>query len=87
MPICNQNDLEQNADLHIGQKIAYTRKARNMSQGELSLRIGVSYQQIQKYEKARNRISASRLYLICSVLDIDISDFFTDIKTKIFEAA
>ena len=87
MPICNQNDLEQNADLHIGQKIACMRKAKNMSQGELSLRIGVSYQQIQKYEKARNRISASRLYLICSVLDIDISEFFADIKTKIFEAA
>ena len=50
-----------------------------MSQDHLGQQLGVSFQQIQKYEKGINRISAARLYEICQVLDVPIASMFEDI--------
>jgi len=50
-----------------------------MSQSSLADKIGVSYQQVQKYEKGKNRISASRLWEICIALDLTPNDFFEDL--------
>ena len=63
-------------DQIIGKKIYSLRLDNNMSQSELGKKIGVSAQQLQKYENVKNRISAARLSLIAKVLDKDISYFY-----------
>jgi transcriptional regulator with XRE-family HTH domain len=65
-----------NVDQIIAKKIYSFRLDNNMSQAELAKKIGVSAQQLQKYENAKNRISAARLALIAKVLDKDISYFY-----------
>ena len=62
----------------IGQKIRELRKTKGMSQMELAERIGLSFQQIQKYEKGINRISVPRLYQIAKALNVDICTFFEE---------
>ena len=64
-------------DIAVGQRIRVERLARRMSQTELAERIGVSFQQVQKYEKGVNRVGASRLQQIANVLKV-APDFFFD---------
>ena len=52
------------------------RTTRNMSQTELAQAVGITFQQIQKYETAANRIPASRLYYLAQVLEVSVADFF-----------
>lgn len=52
------------------------RRAAHMSQSALGERLGVTYQQIQKYENGSDRISASRLYAVAQILDVPLADFF-----------
>ena len=66
----------------IGQKIRELRKRKGISQMDLAEKIGLSFQQIQKYEKGVNRISVSRLYQIARALDVDICIFFEEEKNK-----
>ena len=63
-------------DIHVGNNLFKYRKMRGISQMELSTRIGVTFQQLQKYEKAANRLSASRLYKAAVALSVDIGDFY-----------
>jgi transcriptional regulator with XRE-family HTH domain len=63
-------------DLVIAERIRETRIAKNKSQVDLGQAVGVSFQQIQKYEKAANRISASTLFAICQALDYPIEKMF-----------
>lgn len=63
-------------DLLVGARIRDLRKARGMSQGALGDQIGVTFQQIQKYERGANRVSASALYEIAGVLEISVADLF-----------
>jgi transcriptional regulator with XRE-family HTH domain len=67
-------------DVHIAQQIRRMRLERDMSQDKLGETIGVSFQQIQKYERATNRVSAGRLYEICAAPEFSISDVFDGIK-------
>jgi transcriptional regulator with XRE-family HTH domain len=62
-------------DRHVAAQIRIQRKARGLSQTELGKALGVSYQQIQKYENGKNRLGASRLQQIANVLDV-APDFF-----------
>ena len=57
-------------DEHVGARIRLGRNMLGISQTEISNRIGVSYQQVQKYEKGLNRIGSSRLLQICDVLQV-----------------
>jgi transcriptional regulator with XRE-family HTH domain len=66
-------------DKHFGDQIRNRRQAINMTQDHLGQGLGVSFQQIQKYESGKNRISAARLYAICHVLDVPIASMFKDI--------
>ena len=59
-------------DLAIGERVRTQRLARKVSQEELASKLGVSFQQIQKYEKGSNRISAVRLAEIATILDINV---------------
>ena len=63
-------------DLHIGKRLKLARIAANKSQGELSGEVGLTFQQIQKYEKGLNRISASRLHEFAKILGVSIDFFF-----------
>ncbi|MFE0017550.1 helix-turn-helix domain-containing protein [Mesorhizobium sp. NPDC059054] len=64
------------ADRHVGRQIATVRVQSDVSQAQLARAIGISFQQLQKYENARNRVSASMLYEIGRALDVPVSRFF-----------
>lgn len=64
------------ADRHVGRQIATVRVQSDVSQAQLARAIGISFQQLQKYENARNRVSASMLYEIARALDVPVSRFF-----------
>jgi len=66
-------------DVHLGDKIRQRRLALNMSQDLLGSDLGVSFQQIQKYEKGSNRVSAARLYEICQIFDLSVDSMFQGI--------
>ncbi|WP_375661460.1 MULTISPECIES: helix-turn-helix domain-containing protein [unclassified Bartonella] len=71
-----------NIDLFIGKKIRLRRKMLKMSQKTLGQHLGVTFQQIQKYEKGLNRVSAGRLKKISDILNVPLSFFYADILTK-----
>jgi len=71
------------ADLHVGLKVRKARKAMDMSQTELGNQLGVSFQQIQKYEKGSNRIGSGRLWEISRVLQVPIDYFFDGIDESV----
>jgi transcriptional regulator with XRE-family HTH domain len=64
------------ADIQIGKSIRAHRLIVGMSQSDLARKLGVSFQQIQKYEKGMNRVGAGRLPLIAKIFDIPISALF-----------
>ena len=63
-------------DEHVGNHIRTRRQILNMSQNELASAIGVTFQQVQKYENGSNRVGASRLLQIASALEVPIDFFF-----------
>ena len=65
-------------DLLVGSRIRRFRKARKMSQAQLGKKLGVTFQQVQKYENGKNRVGASRLQMISTALDVPVGQFFTD---------
>lgn len=69
-------------DYILGKKLRNLRVERRISQTTLAKAIGVTFQQIQKYETGTNRISASRLYMIAYALNIPVTVFFCE-ETKI----
>lgn len=66
-------------DSHVGRRIRQRRMLMGMSQEKLGEAIGLTFQQVQKYERAANRISASKLYDISRALDVPVSFFFEDV--------
>lgn len=70
-------------DIHVGKRLRLRRTLLGMSQEQLAAAVGVTFQQIQKYERGSNRVSASRLYDIARVLGVEISFFFEDINGEI----
>ncbi|MGM4914802.1 helix-turn-helix domain-containing protein [Hyphomicrobiales bacterium] len=66
-------------DVHVGKTIRIQRLLRKVSQTELGDRVGVTFQQIQKYEKGSNRVSASMLVEIAGALSVDVRTFFDDL--------
>ena len=65
-------------DAHVGGRIRLRRNMLNMSQEKLGERLGITFQQIQKYEKGTNRVGASRLQAIAGILGVSVSFFFDD---------
>lgn len=65
-------------DIHVGSRVRLRRTMSGMSQEKLGDALGITFQQIQKYEKGANRIGASRLQEISNVLSTPISFFFED---------
>ena len=65
-------------DIHVGSRVRLRRMMLGMSQEKLGDHLGITFQQIQKYEKGTNRIGASRLQHIATVLKVPVSFFFED---------
>ncbi|WP_343227796.1 helix-turn-helix domain-containing protein [Rhizobium laguerreae] len=72
----------QPVDVHVGQRILLARRARRMTQQDLARQLGMTFQQVQKYEKGKNRLSASVLYQIMQTLDVPASYFFDGLPTE-----
>lgn len=65
-------------DIHVGSRIRLRRNMLGMSQEKLGESLGITFQQIQKYEKGTNRVGASRLQAIASIMSVPVSFFFED---------
>ena len=65
-------------DIHVGSRVRLRRMLLSMSQEKLGQQMGLTFQQIQKYEKGTNRIGASRLYHISQLLEVPVQFFFDD---------
>ncbi len=63
-------------DIHIGARIRLRRNIERMSQSELADQLGMSFQNVQKYERAGNRVSASALWRVAEILKVPVSFFF-----------
>lgn len=75
----NPENIPDPVDIHVGRRIKIRRSMLKMSQEQLASLIGVTFQQIQKYESGANRVSSSRLYDIACALNQPISFFFEGI--------
>ena len=70
-------------DIHVGSRIRLRRMMICMSQGHLGERLGITFQQIQKYEKGATRVGAGRLYAISRILEVPVEFFFADMPDSI----
>jgi transcriptional regulator with XRE-family HTH domain len=77
-PMDNQNDdrSPNPVDVHVGDRIRRRRRALGISQDRLGEQLGLTFQQVQKYERGANRVSASKLYQIARALQASIPYFF-----------
>lgn len=69
-------------DAHVGQRVRLRRMLIGMSQERLGELLGLTFQQVQKYEKGVNRIGAGRLYEIAGILGVHVGFFYEDIETE-----
>ncbi|MEM7620129.1 MAG: helix-turn-helix transcriptional regulator [Pseudomonadota bacterium] len=67
-------------DIHIGKRLRLRRQLLGISQEKLGEQLGITFQQVQKYEKGINRISASRLFQIAHLVKVELDFFFEDIE-------
>ncbi|KQY95574.1 MULTISPECIES: helix-turn-helix domain-containing protein [unclassified Brevundimonas] len=75
--IGGRNDV----DAYVGARISLRRSALGLSQSALAQQLGISFQQVQKYETGQNRISASRLHRAATVLGTSVDAFFPPVET------
>lgn len=68
-------------DVAVGNRVRELRTRAGLSQTDLGVRLGVSFQQVQKYEKGVNRMGASRLIQICDALKVNVNDIFDGIAS------
>ena len=73
-------------DVHVGSRIRLRRTLLGMSQERLGEALGLTFQQVQKYERGVNRVGASRLFDLSRVLDVPISFFFDDMPDSLAAA-
>lgn len=69
-------------DIYVGKRLRLRRSLIGVSQAQLGKAVGISFQQIQKYERGINRMGASRLYQFAGLLRVSVSYFFDDIETE-----
>lgn len=78
-PACNQPNP---VDKHVGSRMRLRRTLLQMSQQGLARKLGLTFQQVQKYEKGLNRIGASRLWDIARILNVPMDFFFDDMDLQ-----
>ncbi len=85
----SSNEREENGNLlklvdeYIGARIRIRRNLLGMSQDQLAQMLGISFQQLQKYEKGNNRIAASRIWQLSKALNVSVSYFFEGIERNL----
>ncbi len=70
-------------DVYIGQQIRRRRNSLNLSQEQLASKMGITFQQVQKYERGWNRVSGSRLWDISQILKVPLNYFFSGINEEV----
>src|SRR5262245_31431626 len=70
-------------DVHVGARMRQRRTLLGMSQSKLGDAVGLTFQQIQKYERGTNRIGSSRLFEFAKVLDVPVSHFFEEMPANV----
>lgn len=73
-------------DIHVGSRVRLRRTLLGMSQEKLGDALGLTFQQVQKYERGANRIGSSRLYKLSQILDVPVSFFFDDMSNDVASA-
>src|SRR5271155_742001 len=73
-----KSDGPHPTDVHVGSRVRLRRSMLGLSQEKLGEKIGLTFQQVQKYERGANRIGASRLYELGQVLDVPVKFFYDD---------
>ncbi|SIS66907.1 helix-turn-helix domain-containing protein [Paracoccus saliphilus] len=68
--------MKHSVDVHVGKRIRHRRWMIGVTQQQLADKVGIKFQQIQKYETGMNRVSASRLWDIAHALDVPVNFFF-----------
>jgi transcriptional regulator with XRE-family HTH domain len=79
----NKGDKPNPIDVHVGARVRLRRTLLGMSQEKLGQAIGLTFQQVQKYERGANRVGASRLYHLSRVLDVPVSYFFDEMDPAV----
>lgn len=74
-------------DVHVGTRVRLRRTLLGMSQEKLGQAVGLTFQQVQKYERGVNRISAARLHKLSQVLDVPVLFFFDDMPPELAGAS
>jgi len=74
-------------DVHVGKRVRLRRTLLGISQEKLGDAIGLTFQQVQKYERGANRIGSSRLFDLSRVLDVPVSFFFDDMPPEIADSS
>lgn len=82
MGSANQDVANQAVDRHVGAQLRLRRTLKGLSQEEVGLAVGVTFQQVQKYENGVNRISASRLWDFANLLDVPVNSFFEGLEAR-----
>lgn len=75
----NSQKISKAINAHIGKRLLILRSLNGMTQKQLGEIIGISYQQIQKYEIGLNKVSAERLFELSSIFNVPLSYFFIDL--------
>lgn len=82
MPRTSPDDGPHPADRHVGRRVAEKRILLGLSQTDLARALGLSFQQVQKYETGANRLSASKLWLTAQFLGVEVGYFFTGLSAE-----
>ena len=82
-----KSDKPNPIDVHVGTRVRLRRTLLGMSQEKLGEAIGLTFQQVQKYERGANRVGASRLFVLSRVLDVPVSYFFEEMTAPAASAA
>lgn len=75
--------MKHPVDVHVGKRVRHRRWMVGMTQQQLAERVGIKFQQIQKYETGMNRVSASRLWDISEALSVPIDFFFEGLESGV----
>jgi transcriptional regulator with XRE-family HTH domain len=80
-PSASRTGIPNPIDVHVGSRVRLRRTLLGLSQEKLGEALGLTFQQVQKYERGANRIGASRLFDLSCVLDVPISFFYDDMSS------
>jgi transcriptional regulator with XRE-family HTH domain len=85
MRLTKGSTMAHPVDVHVGKRVRHRRWLVGMTQQQLAEKVGIKFQQIQKYETGANRVSASRLWDIADALDVPVAFFFEGIEEAQYE--